>query len=97
MLSMTTSLKAVEREPRVKASTAPGTSFTTVHREKPAPAPKNPRGEVALALVPRERHRVADEPQSGLTNQGTLDMVKMMDASAGERPAHPSRSSPWRA
>ena len=42
MLSMTTSLKAVEREPRVKASTAPGTSFTTVHREKPAPAPKNP-------------------------------------------------------
>ena len=42
MLSMTTSAKAVESEPRVNANTAPGTSFTTVHSENPAPAPRNP-------------------------------------------------------
>ena len=40
--SMTTSAKAVEREPSVNAAAAPGTSSTTPQRETPARAPMPP-------------------------------------------------------
>jgi len=41
----TTSAKAVDRLPSVKATAAPGTSVTTVHSANPATAPARCTGE----------------------------------------------------